>query len=53
MLAVICLDVMQQAIWVKCTVRFEVLTLVLLMVQGFWDVVLCHWVNRSQRFEGS
>jgi len=40
MLAIICLDVMQRAIWMKCKVRFEVLTLVLLMIQGFWDVVL-------------
>jgi hypothetical protein len=26
-------------------VRFEVLTAVLLRIQVFWDVTLCHWVS--------
>jgi hypothetical protein len=35
------------------SLRFEVLTEVLLNVQGFWDVTICCWVNSSRLFEGS
>jgi hypothetical protein len=31
-----------------CLVQdFEVLMAVLLMIQVFWDVMLCHWVSGS------
>jgi len=28
--------------------RFEVLTAVMLKIQVFWDVTLCHWVSGCQ-----
>jgi hypothetical protein len=33
------------------SVRFEVLTAVLMKIQVFWDVMLCHWVNISCLFK--
>jgi len=32
-------------------VRYEVLTAVLLKVQFFWDVTICHRVRRTRHFE--
>jgi hypothetical protein len=31
----------------NCLARFEVLTMVLLRIQDFWDVTLCHWAAAS------
>lgn len=33
--------------------RFEVLTVVLLMIHVFRGVTLCHWINSSHHFEGN
>jgi hypothetical protein len=33
--------------------RFEFLTAMLLRIQDFWDMTLCHVVSGSQHFEGS
>ena len=33
-------------------VMFEVLTIVFLKIQAFWDVTLYHWIHSSQCFEG-
>jgi hypothetical protein len=32
---------------------FEVLMVVMLMIQVFWDAMLCHWVSGSRCLEGS
>jgi hypothetical protein len=34
-------------------VRLEVLTVMLLKIQVFWDVILCQWINISQCFKGT
>jgi hypothetical protein len=41
--------------WIKnlLLVRSDVLTVLLLIVQVFRDVILCHWVSSSWSFEGS
>jgi len=33
--------------------RFQVLTVVLLRIQVFWDVALCCWVSGSQHLKGT
>jgi hypothetical protein len=30
-----------------CNVRYDILTAVLLKIQAFWDVTMCHWVSGS------
>ena len=36
-----------------CAVRFEVLTVMYLRIQVFWDVKLCRWVWDSRLLEGA
>jgi len=40
--------------WNECTsVRSDILTVVLLMMHIFWDVILCHWVSGFWYFKKS
>jgi len=34
-------------------VKFEILIVVLLKIQVFWGMMLCHWVNIYQRLSSS
>jgi hypothetical protein len=35
------------------SVRFGVLTAMLVKIQVFWDLILCHWIGRSKCFKES